>query len=59
MTKAKLESLTKYLVDLKNKLTSPIPAKHVNSPETYKAFLKHEIEMVEAKLEAAKLEGVK
>lgn len=59
MTKAKLESLTKYLVDLKNKLTSPIPAKHADSPQTYKAFLRNEIRMVEAKLDEAKLEGVK
>jgi hypothetical protein len=59
MTKEKLISLQKYLTDLSNRLTAPVPEKHKDSEATYRYFLRNEIRMVNAKLEAAKLEGVK
>ena len=58
MTKEKLISLNKYVSDLQNRLSSPVPAKHKDHPETYKDFLKHEIKMVTDKLEQVRLEGV-
>lgn len=58
MTKEKLASLNKYAQDLKNKLSSPVPAKHKNRPQSYKNFLTHELSLVNSKLEAAKLEAV-
>lgn len=57
MTKEKLISLNKYAQDLKNKLTSPTPVKHKNRPESYKKFLTRELEMVNSKIDAAKLEA--
>lgn len=57
MDKVKLQSLTKYAQDLKNKLESPIPPKHASHPDTYKQFLKHELSAVTAKLEKAKLDA--
>lgn len=58
MTKEKLVSLTKYVADLKSRLSDSIPEKHKNSPTTYHDFLRNEIRMTEIKLDAAKLEGV-
>lgn len=58
MTKEKLIKLTKYMNDLSDKLNASIPDKHKDSPNTYKNFLKHEINLVKSKLEAAKLEAM-
>lgn len=58
MTKEKKESLTKYAQELKNKLTSPVPTKHVNNPHTYKQFLTRELEIVTVALNKEKLEAV-
>jgi hypothetical protein len=57
MTKEKLVSLTKYVLDLKAKLETAVPEKHKNNPTTYHNFLRNEIRMTTIKLEAAKLEG--
>ena len=57
MTKEKLISLNKYAQELKNKLTSAVPAKHKNRPQSYKNFLTHELKMVNSKIEEAKLEA--
>lgn len=57
MTKEKIVSLTKYLQSLNNRLTSSIPDKHKNHPETFMAFLKNEVEAVSKQLADAKLEG--
>lgn len=58
MTKEKLVSLTRYLDNLTSRLQdTTIPAKHINRVESYHNYLKHEIDMVKSKLEAAKLEG--
>ena len=57
MTKEKLVSLQKYANDLKNRLSSPVPASHAEHPATFKAFLNNELRLVIAKLEEAKLTG--
>jgi hypothetical protein len=57
MTKDKFESLTKYLAKLTDRLSSPIPEKHKNNPDTFKSFLNREIRVVKEQLEQAKLEG--
>lgn len=58
MKKEKVVSLTKYLDRLNDKLTSPVTKKHTHHPDSFKQFLKREIDMVKAKLEVARLEGV-
>lgn len=50
MNKDKHLRLTRYLTDLRNRLTSGIPLKHTNRPEQYKAFLTKEIKQTEAKI---------
>lgn len=55
----KATALTKYASELKNKLESPVPSKHVARPEAYKQFLQRELETVSKKLDSMKLEGVK
>ena len=57
MTKEKLASLQRYLVNLSDKLSSPAPKKQQHRMRQYHEFLQREIDMVKAKLEAAKLEG--
>lgn len=59
MTKEKVVSLNKYVQDIKNRLTSPVPPKHSGHPDTYKRFLENELKSVISRLEAAKLEGTK
>lgn len=57
MTKEKLYSLTVYRNELKGKLESEVPEKHITHPKSYKTFLLNELSVVEAKLDEAKLEG--
>jgi hypothetical protein len=57
LSKEKLVSLHKYLAGMKERLISPIPKKHEAHPEAYRAFLNKEVLAVQAKLDAAKLEG--
>lgn len=59
MSKEATKKLTKYLELLKNKIEQPIPAKHVNHPESYLAFLHKDLKATQAKLDALKLEGGK
>ena len=59
MTKEKKEKLVKYLNGLKSRLEDGIPNKHKDHPETFLAFLKREIRVVEAQLEAARLDSLK
>ncbi len=54
MSKEKLKGLQKYSEDLKNKLGFPTPAKHQNSPETYRQFLNRELDSVSKKIEYLK-----
>lgn len=54
MAKDKMSNLVTYQQELKYKLTGPVPTKHTNHPETYKAFLKNELRIVEAKIEQLK-----
>jgi uncharacterized protein YpmS len=58
VSKEKTLSLTKYLSDLKNKLSSQLPEKHKNRECQYKQFLNNEIKTVSAKLEVLKLAGM-
>ena len=51
MAKDKMSNLVTYQQELKYKLTGPVPTKHTNHPETYKAFLKNELRIVESKLD--------
>lgn len=54
MTKEKLQSLQKYSDDIRAKLKSAVPSKHVNRQEEYKAFLTRELRLVEAKIHEEK-----
>lgn len=53
MTKEKLQSLKKYISDLKSKLESPLPEKHKGHKHTYHEFLNNEIKKTQAKIEEA------
>lgn len=57
MNKEKIGSLTKYVNGLKDKLANPVPHKKRGTLESYKQFLKNEIDAVVVKLDAAKLDG--
>lgn len=59
MTQEKVESLNKYLNNLNDRLNSPVPDKHKNNPDTFKAFLKNEIRLVTNTLEEHKLNNIK
>lgn len=54
MTNEKIKSLTKLVQDLKAKQASPVPPKHANRVESYKAFLSREIRLAQAKLDSEK-----
>ena len=58
MTQDKLKKLDKYLASLEDRVNSAIPLKHKNHPESYKRFLKNEIDTVKRQIADAKLEGV-
>ncbi len=55
MTKEKIQSLTKYAEEMKNKLEGEVPAKRAHAPVEYKAFLARELRLTLAKLDEAKL----
>lgn len=57
MTSEKLQSLTRYVSDLRSKLTSPTPEKWKHSPDSYKAFLERELKFTEKKINDAKISG--
>lgn len=59
MTKEKLVLLVKYQNELKGRLGSEVPEKHITHPVSYKRFLLNELRIVTDKLESAKLEQVK
>lgn len=59
MTKEKLASLTKHTQEHLNRLSSPTPAKHKGHEVQYRRYLEQEVAMIKAKLDAARLEGVK
>jgi hypothetical protein len=59
MTKEKYASLTKYVNDLKNKLTSELPAKHKNRKQQYHNFLNKEIAFTTSQLQQAALDAPK
>ncbi len=53
--KEKIVSLTKYVTEMQNKLTSPIPSKHRgDGGAAYRAFLEREIKMHSKKVEELK-----
>lgn len=55
MNKETIKRLSQYKQLLENRLEAPTPEKHKDHPETFKRFLKNEIEAVKAKLDAARL----
>lgn len=57
MTREKLLSLSKYVVDMQNKLDSIIPEKHKHRVEEYKEFLRREIRIHKMKLDEEKMQG--
>lgn len=57
MSKQKILNLTKYVSDMKNRLTAPLPEKHKDHEKEYKQFLNNEVQMANGKLEALKLAG--
>lgn len=52
MTKEKLQLLTKYAAQIKERLGNPAPAKWAHAPDSYKAFLTRELALTQAKLNA-------
>ncbi len=52
MTKEKMVSLVAYIADCKSKLSSAVPVKHKDHPESYKNFLKKEIEDTTKKVDS-------
>jgi len=57
MSKEKIQSLTKYVNDLKAKQTSTLSEKQKNRPAQYKQFLEREISAAQAKIDAMKMSG--
>ena len=57
VVKEKLDRLGRYLDHLNNRITGPVPEKHLKHPETYKQFLAREITMVRNQIEHIKLEN--
>lgn len=56
MSDDKLKRLLKYKEDVEQKLSSPIPPKHVQHPDTYKQFLRNELATTESSIN--KLKGL-
>lgn len=59
MNKEKFVTMTKYAEQLRSRLTDPLPIKHTHRHESYRQFLKNELEAVSKKLAEAKEAGVK
>jgi hypothetical protein len=57
MSKDAIQRLSKYQADIKSKLDSEVPAKHLNRVESYKAFLTKEYKMVTKKIDDLKMSG--
>lgn len=55
MTQEKLKNLSDYSRKLRERLNSPIPKKHLQRPEAYKAFLTRELSITNMKLDLARL----
>lgn len=55
MTKEKIQSITKYVSDIKNRLSSPTPGKWAHAPEAYKTYLERELRLSNKKLDDAKM----
>lgn len=55
MNKEKLSKLEKYLAHIKERLESPVPAKHIQRPESLKFFLEKELMVTTKKIEDMKL----
>lgn len=53
--KEKLLSLEVYLTNLKNRLDSPTPEKHLHRPNEYREFLTREIKKTSMKVEDLRL----
>lgn len=59
MNKDNMIRLQTYANSLKDKLSArTLPPKQVNRPEAYKAFLTHELNIVNGKLEAMRLGSI-
>lgn len=54
MTKERVLELEKYRDFIKFRLSEPVPEKHEANPDTFLAYLRHELEMVESKLQRAR-----
>jgi len=57
MTKERLNDLESYKEFIKGRMSSDVPDKHKRHPETFKAYLKHELRLVEEKIQKIKLVG--
>jgi len=55
MSKEKLQSLTKYADNVKNKLSSSVPEKHKNRSAEYRQYLERELAASTKKIEALRL----
>lgn len=52
--KEKLVRLQRYLDQLTNRLSSPVPDKHKDHPVEFKHFLTNEVRLVKLKIEGMK-----
>lgn len=57
MDKDKLNRLAKYAVDLKERLSAPLPAKQKNREKQYREFLSRDLVATVAKIDALKLQA--
>lgn len=57
MSKEKIESLTRYVNDMKNRLTGAVPEKRKGHEESYYKFLNLEITKANRTLDKLKLAG--
>lgn len=54
MNKELITRLVKYAEDIKGKLLSGVPAKHLANPETYRRYLENELRLVTSNIDKEK-----
>jgi hypothetical protein len=55
--KARINDLEAYQSLIKGRLEGTLPDKHKARPKEFKAYLEHELKLVNSKLEKLKMEG--
>ena len=54
--KERLNDLQDYLKLIEARIAAPTPEKHLEHPQTYKAYLEGELSLVKAKIEKLRIE---